>query len=555
MFLVFCFLSPNEKCIESKGCIIFFFICGLLFCFCHLIGVQAGIIILNALFKEIIDEIKLSLNDTPRKYNFYENLEIASYKSVPEIDVGMTFCFLGTIFLKNYKYYMSIIFQFFSLVSFILLFCLFDFHSGNELSSNYIQIEITVLIFSYIILSILVGATSIIGLKEFFNVYKNFYKKKCYNLSIFLCSQYFYAFIVVKCCKEKKEKEKEKNNDGTFIDLNLFKEKDKKPENNEIKEKSFQEIFDEEYLKITKERCEKNKEPDGNLEKFCFFFFSILSAIAIIGINRGIFTSFQNISTKKIFYPIIFVYAGSFVLSFLFYFFYSIPNINQKIKQSIKENIENNSENQKEKDDEKNNNKEPNNNMNVQINEKNDIKNEEIKLKKETIYTKLKVDSDVDIINEKDQDIKNKIENKEEIKQKKDENNNINYNNNGNKDLRKACTCFGYIYISKKVENKDICIFYKYNSCCSWFCSKIIKPEIFFPLLIEIYIQLSSVGYYSVMSDKLLEEYSFSKIKKFLIFLFLGIFIHTISILILHSCYSAKFFVVKIFGNNDNSNN
>jgi len=362
----------------------------------------------------------------------------------------------------------------------------------------------------------------------------------------------FMFFFTINCLK-KKEKEKEKINNVANIDINHFNAKDIKPENNEIKEKSFL----EEYLKIVEEKCEKNKEADGNLEKLCFFFFSILSSIAIVGINRGIFISFHNISTKNIFYPIIYVYAGSFVLSLLFYFFYSIPKLNQKIKLNIKENIGNNTENQKEKEkeDEKNNNQEFNNNMHVQINEKNDIKSEEIRLKKETLYKKLKVDSDLDTNNENERDIKNKIENIEEIKQKKDENNNINYNNNGNKDLRKACTCFGYIYISKKVENKDICIFYKYNSCCSWFCSKIIKPEIFFPLLIEIYIQLSSVGYYSVMSDKLLEEYSFSKIKKFLIFLFLGIFIHTISILILHSCYSAKFFVVKIFGNNDNSNN
>ena len=59
----FWLLTPSEKCIESKGYIILFFICGILFCFCQLIGVQAGIIILNALFKEIIDEIKLGLKD------------------------------------------------------------------------------------------------------------------------------------------------------------------------------------------------------------------------------------------------------------------------------------------------------------------------------------------------------------------------------------------------------------------------------------------------------------------------------------------------------------
>jgi len=354
-------------------------------------------------------------------------------------------------------------------------------------------------------------------------------------------------FFTINCLK-KKEKEKEKINNVANIDINHFNAKDIKPENNEIKEKSFL----EEYLKIVEEKCEKNKEADGNLEKLCFFFFSILSSIAIVGINRGIFISFHNISTKNIFYPIIYVYAGSFVLSLLFYFFYSIPKLNQKIKLNIKENIGNNTENQKEKEkeDEKNNNQEFNNNMHVQINEKNDIKSEEIRLKKETLYKKLKVDSDLDTNNENERDIKNKIENIEEIKQKED--NSIN-NNKGNKEFRKACTCFGYIYFSKKIENKDICICYKYDSCCSWLCSKIIKPGIFFPLLIEIYIQFSSVGYYSVISDKLLEEYSFSKIKKFLVFLFFLYFFYTFFILIAHSCYSANILVFKIFGNYNNN--
>ena len=97
--------------------------------------------------------------------------------------------------------------------------------------------------------------------------------------------------------------------------------------------------------------------------------------------------------------------------------------------------------------------------MNVQINEINDIKNEEIKLEKETIYKKLHVDSDIELINEKDPYIKNKLENIEETKEnnniinnnKNNDNNNIIYNkNNVNKDFRKACTCVGYIYFSKK---------------------------------------------------------------------------------------------------------
>ena len=121
----------------------------------------------------------------------------------------MTCCFLGTMFLKNYEYYMSNIFQLLALLCFILLFWLFDVHNGSELSYNYIQIEITVLIFSYLILNILVGASSIIGLKEFFNLYKNFYKKNCCNLNKYLCTQYLLSSLAIKCLKKnKKEKEK-----------------------------------------------------------------------------------------------------------------------------------------------------------------------------------------------------------------------------------------------------------------------------------------------------------------------------------------------------------
>ena len=40
---------------NSKCCLIFSFICGFFFCIIQLIGVQLGIIILNALFNKIVD--------------------------------------------------------------------------------------------------------------------------------------------------------------------------------------------------------------------------------------------------------------------------------------------------------------------------------------------------------------------------------------------------------------------------------------------------------------------------------------------------------------------
>ena len=59
-------------------------------------------------------------------------------------------------------------------IGFTLLFLIFEFHKGNELLIKYFPIELTVIIFSYIILAILFGVTSIIGLKEFMKIYKKF---------------------------------------------------------------------------------------------------------------------------------------------------------------------------------------------------------------------------------------------------------------------------------------------------------------------------------------------------------------------------------------------
>ena len=79
----------------------------MLFCIIQLIGVQASIIILNSIFNEIVDEFKLWLSNTPRKYSFYENLEINSYRELPEIDVAMITSSIGIIFLRNYGFICS----------------------------------------------------------------------------------------------------------------------------------------------------------------------------------------------------------------------------------------------------------------------------------------------------------------------------------------------------------------------------------------------------------------------------------------------------------------
>ena len=75
-------------------------------------------------------------------------------------------------------------------------------------------------------------------------------------------------------------------------------------------------------------------------------------------------------------------------------------------------------------------------------------------------------------------------------------------------------------FFKKKIGNKNACIFYDYNSCCSWFCLKIANPEIFTPFVIELFLQTSVVGFNSMLSEKLLKEYSFSKNRNFFMNLF-----------------------------------
>ena len=199
-----------RKLKNYKYCPITCFIFGCFFCLIHLIGVQEGIIILNALFDEIVDEFKLLANDTPKEFNFYEKIENATYKSIPEIDVGMFWSFLGIIFLKKYGFMWSNIFQLLSLIGFLLLFLLFDFHTGDKLSINYEHMELTILILSYILLSILVGATSMLSLKQLMNLYNAFYKKH-FNLysSINIYYRIFYHCVIKETEKEKKSKKEE----------------------------------------------------------------------------------------------------------------------------------------------------------------------------------------------------------------------------------------------------------------------------------------------------------------------------------------------------------
>ena len=176
-----------QKC----KCLFDFF--GVIFCVLQLIIVQSNIIILNSLFNEIVEEFKLMIKKTSREYNFYERLEINSYREIPEIDVGMITSSIGIIFLKNYGYICSnISFQFSSLIYVFLLFFYFDFHTEEELLNNYTGWKLFLLIISYIFLSFLVGCSSIIALKEYYNIYSAIFVKK--KNQEFIQKIFFYVF-------------------------------------------------------------------------------------------------------------------------------------------------------------------------------------------------------------------------------------------------------------------------------------------------------------------------------------------------------------------------
>ena len=153
--------------LKKKKC--WFNLIGLIFCIFHLIGIQEGIIVLNSLFGEIVEELKLMIQKTPRKYNFYQQIEINSYKDLPEIDVGMVTSSIGIIVLKEIGFKKTnSIFQLVSSVLFVLLFLFFKFQINEQLLENYNSTELIVLIISYIILSLLVGCSSTLALKEYF---------------------------------------------------------------------------------------------------------------------------------------------------------------------------------------------------------------------------------------------------------------------------------------------------------------------------------------------------------------------------------------------------
>lgn len=238
---------------------------GFLFCAIHLIGVQACIIILNSLFNEIVEEFKLMSIGLPRENNFYQSIEINSYKELPEIDVGMVTSSIGITALKNYGFICTnITFQFISMLWMLFLFIFFNFHTDDKLLKNYTGLEIFILILTYIILSILVGCSSTLALKHYSDLYHEVFLFKASNK-----------------------------------DLN---------------------------------------------KSIMFYIFSGKSAFIIIVINRKIFTSFKNISSKSVLIWTVMICFICFFLSMIFYYLYMIP-VSRK-KKNLKENEDEKNTNQ-----------------------------------------------------------------------------------------------------------------------------------------------------------------------------------------------------------------
>ena len=489
--------------------------CGALSVLFQLITVQGCIIILNSLFDEIVEEFKLWLNNTKRVHNFYEHIEINSYKELPEIDVGMITSSVGIIFLKNSGFICSnITFQLLSLIWLLLLFLLFDFHSDNKLLENYTRLEIVVLVLSYIGLSFLVGCSSTIGLKEFTDKYFFVYKKR-ENL--------------------------------------LFKA----------------------LKKITEEEM---KESEEKTEKLLLFLFSGASIFIIMQINRKIFTSFDNITSKWILKWIIIVSFLSFGLSMAFNQLFSLPIKTKKdymkrkfyntfldlleeeeissktskkeLKREEKENKEDNKDEEKNKEDkedkiekEKNKNKENNKekenkeNKNKENNKEEEKENQD-EDKKENILTINKIkneNEDKNYINTEKASIKmnqsfpqNQAQIEEiRISKIESENKNKIYST-------KICTLCGYIYIRKKTVKKSACICYYYTNMCTWFKEKICNAEIITAIIIEFFCQICIIGFNPILTEKLLNEYSYSKAIKFYIALIILSFFF--GIIIFYEC-------------------
>ena len=504
--------------------------CGVFFVIIQLIGVQASIIILNSLFNEIVDEFKLWFNNTPREYSFYENLEINSYRELPEIDVGMITSSVGIIFLKNSGFICSnITFQLSSSIWFLLLFLLFDFHTGVQLLENYTRLEIVILVLSYVILSFLVGCSSTIALKEFndknFGIYYKKENKDTGEKILFYLFSIISAFIIMPINRKIITSYKDKTPKWIlkwtaiicFISFSLSmvfyffylipittnKKIIKKNINYEIqdeKEKESKEIRTEKediskeiLYKIKKENTNREIQSENEREDISK---EILYKIKKEDTNREI----QSENEKK--------------------------DINKEIQsESEKEDIskENQTENERvdtskeiQSESERKDTSKGNQTENERVDMSKEIKNRNEDKKSNNL------DSEC-VIFKFNQSFPQNKEQIDIIRKQK-------FEKNMKKEIysTKICTLCGYIYFRKKTAQKSTCICYYYTNKCTWFEEKIINKEVIIPFLIELYCQVCIMGFKEILIEKLLNEYSYTKNIKFYCALFIIILFFSI---------------------------
>ena len=268
---------------------------GILYSGIHLNGVQEMIIILNSMLNESIDELKLAITKTPREYNFYEVIKICSYQEIPDIDIAMVTSFLGILVSKYLGFITTnIIFQLIPGLLFLLFFYLFPFHTGKELEKNYSFSEILILLLTYILTSIMVGASSAISLKEINEVIQIYNK---YTL-------YFYVNNNNNKEDEKEEDEKEDN------------------QNN---------IDDKKRLSLAQDI----------IADFSFAFQSCISLLLTVFLNKMlIYILKDNLNQKKLLYGIAGISIAANILSSCLFIVYSRPikiNIEEKNNEEEKE--------------------------------------------------------------------------------------------------------------------------------------------------------------------------------------------------------------------------
>jgi len=287
--------------------------------------------------------------------------------------------------------------------------------------------------------------------------------------------------------------------------------------------------YSDKYYDVYFKNVYKNKVKG---EKFIFFVFSCLSIFVIMQINRKIFISFEEKTSKWMLMWIIISCFASFLSSMIFYGLYSIP-ITSKEKTTKNASLNNKEEKKKENEDK--NNPEENIIGNKKKNKKH--KAQKINVVKTENEDKNYVNTEMAVIkiNQSSPD------NKEQKKKPETE-----YKINKEIYTTKVFTLCGYLYFRKTNIEKSSCICYYYTSKCNWFKNIVCDEDIIIPTIIEFYCQICIMGFKLILAERLLNDYSYIKNLKFYITLL--IFSLFFGFLIVYKC---KMEVKKKYSNDD----